>query len=202
MATLKMLNMAGAEAGEIKLNDEIFAITPNEYAVHEVVKNYLACQRQGTQSAKTRAEVRGGGRKPFRQKGTGRHRQGSSTDPTQVGGGVVFAPKPRDYRYRVNKKVKRLAMKSVLSAKVADNEMIVLNEIKFDEPKTKEMIKNIFVDETGGLNVVEIVVLIGVAVLLAIVFKNQIAGVLETLFGKINGTAGGAVENTPVPPNN
>ena len=125
MATLKMLNMAGAEAGEIKLNDEIFAITPNEYAVHEVVKNYLACQRQGTQSAKTRAEVRGGGRKPFRQKGTGRHRQGSSTDPTQVGGGVVFAPKPRDYRYRVNKKVKRLAMKSVLSAKVADNEMIV-----------------------------------------------------------------------------
>ena len=141
MATLKMLNMAGAEAGEIKLNDEIFSITPNEYAVHEVVKNYLACQRQGTQSAKTRAEVRGGGRKPFRQKGTGRHRQGSSTDPTQVGGGVVFAPKPRDYRYRVNKKVKRLAMKSVLSAKVADNEMIVLNEIKFDEPKTKEMIK-------------------------------------------------------------
>ncbi len=141
MATLKMLNMAGAEAGEIKLNDEIFAITPNEYAVHEVVKNYLACQRQGTQSAKTRAEVRGGGRRPFRQKGTGRHRQGSSTDPTQVGGGVVFAPKPRDYRYRVNKKVKRLAMKSVLSAKVADNEMIVLNEIKFDEPKTKEMIK-------------------------------------------------------------
>ena len=141
MATLKMLNMAGAEAGEIKLNDEIFAITPNEYAVHEVVKNYLACQRQGTQPAKTRAEVRGGGRKPFRQKGTGRHRQGSSTDPTQVGGGVVFAPKPRDYRYRVNKKVKRLAMKSVLSAKVADNEMIVLNEIKFDEPKTKEMIK-------------------------------------------------------------
>lgn len=141
MATLKMLNMAGAEAGEIKLNDEIFAITPNEYAVHEVVKNYLACQRQGTQSAKTRAEVRGGGRKPFRQKGTGRHRQGSSTDPTQVGGGVVFAPKPRDYRYRVNKKVKRLAMKSVLSAKVADNEMIVLDEIKFDAPKTKEMIK-------------------------------------------------------------
>ncbi len=141
MATLKMLNMAGAEAGEIKLNDEIFAITPNEYAVHEVVKNYLACQRQGTQSAKTRAEVRGGGRKPFRQKATGRHRQGSSTDPTQVGGGVVFAPKPRDYRYRVNKKVKRLAMKSVLSAKVADNEMIVLDEIRFDAPKTKEMIK-------------------------------------------------------------
>ena len=141
MAKVTMLNMAGAEAGTIELNDAIFGITPNENAVHAVVKNYLANQRQGTQSAKTRAEVRGGGRKPFRQKGTGRHRQGSSTDPTQVGGGVVFAPKPRDYRYRVNKKVKRLAMKSVLSAKVADNEMIVLNEIKFDEPKTKEMIK-------------------------------------------------------------
>ena len=141
MAKVTMLNMAGAEAGTIELNDAIFGITPNENAVHAVVKNYLANQRQGTQSAKTRAEVRGGGRKPFRQKGTGRHRQGSSTDPTQVGGGVVFAPKPRDYRYRVNKKVKRLAMKSVLSAKVADNEMIVLNEIRFDEPKTKEMIK-------------------------------------------------------------
>ena len=141
MANIKMLNMAGAEVGEITLNDAIFGIEPNEYAVHATVKNYLANQRQGTQSAKTRSEVRGGGRKPFRQKGTGRHRQGSSTDPTQVGGGVVFAPKPRDYRYRVNKKVKRLAMKSVLSAKVADNEMIVLNEIKFDEPKTKEMVK-------------------------------------------------------------
>lgn len=141
MAKVTMLNMAGAEAGTIELKDEIFGIEPNANAVHAVVVNYLANQRQGTQSAKTRAEVRGGGRKPFRQKGTGRHRQGSTTDPSQIGGGIVFAPKPRDYRYRVNKKVKRLAMKSVLSAKVADNEMIVLNEIKFDEPKTKEMIK-------------------------------------------------------------
>ena len=141
MATLKMLNMAGAEAGEIKLNDEIFAITPNEYAVHEVVKNYLACQRQGTQSAKTRAEVRGGGRKPFRQKGTGRHRQGSTTDPSQVGGGVVFAPKPRSYRYTLPKKLRRLAMLSALSSKVAENELIVLDELKFDAPKTKEMVK-------------------------------------------------------------
>ncbi|WP_455012195.1 50S ribosomal protein L4 [Mogibacterium timidum] len=141
MAKVTMLNMAGAEVGEITLNDEIFGIEPNEFAVQTVIKNYLANQRQGTQSAKTRSEVRGGGRKPFRQKGTGRHRQGSTTDPTQVGGGIVFAPKPRDYRYSVPKKVKRLALKSVLSAKVADNEVIVLDELKFDEPKTKEMVK-------------------------------------------------------------
>ena len=141
MAQVKMLNMAGAEVGEVTLNDEIFGIEPNEIAVQTVVKNYLANQRQGTQSAKTRSEVRGGGRKPFRQKGTGRHRQGSTTDPTQVGGGIVFAPKPRDYRYAVPKKVKRLALKSVLSAKVADKEIIVLDELKFAEPKTKEMVK-------------------------------------------------------------
>ena len=141
MAKVKMLNMAGAEVGEITLNDEIFGIEPNEFAVQTVIKNYLANQRQGTQSAKTRSEVRGGGRKPFRQKGTGRHRQGSTTDPTQVGGGIVFAPKPRDYRYAVPKKVKRLALKSVLSAKVADKEIIVLDELKFAEPKTKEMVK-------------------------------------------------------------
>ena len=141
MAKVKMLNMAGAEVGEVTLNDEIFGIEPNEIAVQTVVKNYLANQRQGTQSATTRSEVRGGGRKPFRQKGTGRHRQGSTTDPTQVGGGIVFAPKPRDYRYAVPKKVKRLALKSVLSAKVADKEIIVLDELKFAEPKTKEMVK-------------------------------------------------------------
>ena len=141
MAKVKMLIMAGAEVGEVTLNDEIFGIEPNEIAVQTVVKNYLANQRQGTQSAKTRSEVRGGGRKPFRQKGTGRHRQGSTTDPTQVGGGIVFAPKPRDYRYAVPKKVKRLALKSVLSAKVADKEIIVLDELKFAEPKTKEMVK-------------------------------------------------------------
>ena len=140
MAKVTMLNMTGAEAGTIELNDEIFGIEPNQNAVHEVV-NYLANQRQGTQSAKTRAEVRGGGRKPFRQKGTGRHRQGSSTDPSQVGGGIVFAPKPRDYRYKVSKKVKRLAMKSVLSSKVEEKEIIVLDELKFDAPKTKEMVK-------------------------------------------------------------
>ena len=141
MSTVTMVNMAGQEAGTIELNDAVFGIEPNQNAVHAVVKNILANRRQGTQSAKTRAEVRGGGRKPFRQKGTGRHRQGSSTDPSQVGGGVVFAPKPRSYRYTVPKKVRRLAMLSALSAKVQDGEIIVVDEISFDEPKTKEMVK-------------------------------------------------------------
>ena len=141
MAKVTMLNMAGAEAGTIELNDAFFGIEPNQNAVHAVVKNYLANQRQGTQSAKTRAEVRGGGRKPFRQKGTGRHRQGSTTDPSQIGGGVVFAPKPRDYRYSLPKKMRRLAMKSALSAKVIENEIIVLDELTFEAPKTKEMVK-------------------------------------------------------------
>ena len=141
MATVKVLNMAGAEAGSLELNDAIFGIEPNEFAVHEVIKNYLANQRQGTQSAKTRGDVRGGGRKPFRQKGTGRHRQGSSTDPTQVGGGVAFAPKPRSYRYTVPKKVRRLAMFSALSSKVKENEIIVVDSLEFEAPKTKEMVK-------------------------------------------------------------
>ena len=141
MAKVSVVDMTGKKVSDITLSDEIFGIEPNEAAVHAVVKNYLANQRQGTQSAKTRAEVRGGGKKPFRQKGTGRHRQGSSTDPSQIGGGIVFAPKPRDYRYSLNKKLKRLALKSVLSAKVADKELIVVKELKFDEPKTKEMVK-------------------------------------------------------------
>ncbi len=141
MAKVTMLNMAGAEAGIIELNDAVFGIEPNQNAVHAVVKNYLANQRQGTQSAKTRAEVRGGGRKPFRQKGTGRHRQGSTTDPSQIGGGIVFAPKPRDYRYALPKKMRRLAMKSALSSKVLENEIIVLDELTFEAPKTKEMVK-------------------------------------------------------------
>ena len=141
MAKITMLNMSGAEAGVIELNDAVFGIEPNQFAVHTVIKNYLANQRQGTQSAKTRGEVRGGGRKPFRQKGTGRHRQGSTTDPSQVGGGIAFAPKPRDYRYSVPKKVKRLAMLSSLSSKVLEKEIIVLDNLTFDAPKTKDMIK-------------------------------------------------------------
>ena len=141
MATVKVIDMEGKDCGTMELNDELFGIEPNENAVHEVVKNYLADQRQGTQSAKTRGEVRGGGRKPFRQKGTGRHRQGSSTDPSQIGGGIVFAPKPRDYSYSVPKKVRRLALKSVLSAKVQDGEIIVLDKLEMPAPKTKEMVK-------------------------------------------------------------
>lgn len=141
MAKVTMLNMAGETAGDIELNGDIFGIEVNAYAVHAVVKNYLANQRQGTQSAKNRGEVRGGGRKPFRQKGTGRGRQGSRTSPNHVGGGVVFAPKPRDYRYTVPKKIRRLAMKSILSSKVAENEIIVLDSLNLDAPKTKDMIK-------------------------------------------------------------
>ena len=141
MATVKVIDMEGKDCGTMELSDELFGIEPNENAVHEVVKNYLADQRQGTQSAKTRGEVRGGGRKPFRQKGTGRHRQGSSTDPSQIGGGIVFAPKPRDYSYSVPKKVRRLALKSVLSAKVKDGEIIVLDKLEMAAPKTKEMVK-------------------------------------------------------------
>lgn len=141
MAKVTMLDMSGKAVGDIELSDEIFAIEPNEHAVHDTIKNYLANQRQGTQSAKNRGEVRGGGRKPFRQKGTGRHRQGSSTDPSQIGGGVVFAPKPRDYRYSIPKKVKRLALKSALSSKLKEDELIVIDSIKFEAPKTKDMIK-------------------------------------------------------------
>ncbi|MDR2156789.1 MAG: 50S ribosomal protein L4 [Clostridiales Family XIII bacterium] len=141
MAKITMVNMDGASAGEIELSDGIFGIEINEYAVYEVIKNYLANQRQGTQSAKTRSEVRGGGAKPFRQKGTGRARQGSRVAPNHVGGGVVFAPKPRDYRYSVPKKVKRLALKSALSAKVADGEIIVVDELNFEAPKTKKMVE-------------------------------------------------------------
>ena len=141
MAKVNVLTMDGQDAGTMELNDAIFGIEPNEHAVREVVKNHLANKRQGTQSAKTRGEVRGGGRKPFRQKGTGRHRQGSSTDPTQVGGGIVFAPKPRSYRYSIPKKLKRLAMLSALSAKAGENEIIVIDELKLDEPKTKKMVE-------------------------------------------------------------
>ncbi len=141
MAEIKVLTMAGQEAGTMELKDEIFGIEPNENAVLEMVKNYLANNRQGTQSAKTRGDVRGGGRKPFRQKGTGRHRQGSTTDPTQVGGGVAFAPKPRSYRYKLPRSMRRVAMLSALSSKVQEGEMIVIDDIKFEQPKTKAMVE-------------------------------------------------------------
>lgn len=141
MAKVSILNMAGEQVGQMDLNEDVFGIKVNEYAVHEVIKNYLANQRQGTQSAKTRSEVRGGGRKPYRQKGTGRARQGSIVAPNHVGGGIIFAPKPRDYRYTVPKKIRRLAMKSALTSKVIDNEIIIIDDLKLEMPKTKEMVK-------------------------------------------------------------
>ena len=138
MSTIKVLNMAGAEVGTVELKDSIFGIEPNESVVHEVVKNHLANCRQGTQSALTRAEVSGGGKKPWRQKGTGHARQGSTRAPQWTHGGIVFAPKPRSYSYVLNKKVKRLAMKSALSAKAAAGEIIVVDSIKMDAIKTKD----------------------------------------------------------------
>ena len=141
MSSIKVLNMAGAEVGSMELNDAIFGIEPNEVVVHEVVKNHLANCRQGTQSALTRAEVSGGGRKPWRQKGTGHARQGSTRAPQWTHGGIVFAPKPRDYSYVLNKKVKRLALKSVLSAKVAEGKLIVIDSIKMDAIKTADFRK-------------------------------------------------------------
>ena len=129
--------MAGSEVGQVELNAAIFGIEPNMHVVHEVVKNHLANCRQGTQSALTRAEVSGGGRKPWRQKGTGHARQGSTRAPQWTHGGIVFAPKPRSYSYVVNKKVKRLALKSVLSAKAAEARIIVVDSIKMDAIKTK-----------------------------------------------------------------
>ena len=138
MSTIKVVSMTGAEVGSVELNDAIFGIEPNMSVVHEVVKNHLANCRQGTQSALTRAEVSGGGRKPWRQKGTGRARQGSTRAPQWTHGGIVFAPKPRDYSYNVNKKIKRLALKSVLSAKAAEGKIIVVDSIAMDAPKTRE----------------------------------------------------------------
>ena len=138
MSAIKVLNMAGAEVGTVELNDSIFGIEPNTAVVHEVVKNHLANCRQGTQSALTRGEVSGGGKKPWRQKGTGHARQGSTRAPQWTHGGIVFAPKPRSYSYVLNKKVKRLAMKSALSAKAAAGEIIVIDSIKMDSIKTKD----------------------------------------------------------------
>mgnify|MGYP000789172862 FL=1 len=137
MLKTNVYNMSGKLVGEIELSEAVFGITPNESVVHDVVKNHLANKRQGTQSALTRAEVSGGGRKPWRQKGTGRARQGSTRAPQWTHGGIVFAPKPRDYSYTLNKKAKRLALKSVLSAKAAEQNVVVIDEIKMDAPKTK-----------------------------------------------------------------
>ena len=141
MPKIDVYDIAGKKVDTVDLKDEVFGIEPNEAVVHSVLVNYLANQRQGTQSTKTRAEVSGGGRKPWRQKGTGRARQGSIRAPQWIKGGIALGPKPRSYKYTVNKKEKRLAIKSVLSSKVLEKELTVVNEIKLKEIKTKEMQK-------------------------------------------------------------
>ena len=141
MANVAVYNMEGKEVGSLELNDAVFGVEVNEHLVHMAVLQQLANNRQGTQKAKTRSEVRGGGRKPWRQKGTGHARQGSTRAPQWTGGGVVFAPVPRDYSFKMNKKEKRAALKSVLTSKVQENKFIVLDELKLAEVKTKEMKK-------------------------------------------------------------
>ena len=141
MPKVDVYNMQGKKVSDVELNEAVFGIEPNENIVHSVLVNYLANQRQGTQSTKTRAEVRGGGRKPWRQKGTGRARQGSIRAPQWIKGGIALGPKPRSYTYRVNKKEKQLAIKSLLSAKVLDNELTVVDKLEMQEPKTNVMVK-------------------------------------------------------------
>ena len=152
MANAKLFNMAGQQIGEIELSEGIFGIEPNEAVVHEVVKNHLANRRQGTQSTLTRAEVSGGGKKPWRQKGTGHARQGSTRAPQWTHGGIVFGPKPRSYSYELNKKVKRLALKSVLSAKAAMGAIVVVDELKLEGIKTKTMVE--FLTKVGAAKAV------------------------------------------------
>ena len=148
MANVAVLNMAGNEVGTIELNDAVFGVEINEHLVHMAVLQQLANNRQGTQKAKTRSEVSGGGKKPYRQKGTGHARQGSTRAPHYTGGGVVFAPVPRDYSFKLNKKEKRAALKSALTSRVVENKFIVLDELKLDEIKTKK-----FVEVMNNLNV-------------------------------------------------
>lgn len=148
MAKTNLYDMTGKVVGEIELNDSVFGIEPNKVVMHEIVKNYLANQRQGTQSTLTRAEVRGGGRKPWKQKGTGRARQGSIRAPQWIHGGIALGPKPRSYRYTLNKKSRQLAMRSALSAKLASGSMVVVDSLTLPEIKTKAMIS--FLNNIGS----------------------------------------------------
>ena len=154
MPKVDVYDMQGKKVSDVELNENVFGIEPNEAVVHSVLVNYLANQRQGTQSTKTRAEVRGGGRKPWRQKGTGRARQGSTKAPQWRGGGVAFAPKPRDFSKKVNKEAKRVAFRSAISTKLADKELIVLENLDIKDAKTKSMVevlKNLGIDRTAVL---------------------------------------------------
>ena len=175
-------DMTGKQVGEIELSEAVFGIEPNDSVVHDVVKNHLANCRQGTQSALTRAEVRGGGIKPWRQKGTGRARQGSIRAPQWTHGGVVFAPKPRDYSYTLNKKQKRLALKSALSAKVAAGELIVIDEIKMDEVKTKNF-KNFLNAVEAGKKTMVVTPVVNENVVLS---ARNIPGCITTFANLIN----------------
>lgn len=182
MSKTAVLNMAGENVGEIELSDAIFGIEPNKAVLHAAVINYLANQRQGTQSTLTRAEVSGGGRKPWKQKGTGHARQGSIRSPQWVHGGVALGPKPRDYSYSLNKKVKRLALKSALSSKVMDNELVVLDSLTVNEFKTKTI-----VDMLAAINSGKKVCIVMPAADEKVVFSaHNIPGVKTTIVGSLN----------------
>ena len=175
MPKANVFNMAGQQVGEIELSEAVFGIEPNEAVVHEAVKNHPANCRQGTQSALTRAEVSGGGKKPWRQKGTGHARQGSTRAPQWTHGGIVFAPKPRDYSYSLNKKVKRLALKSALSAKAAEGAIVVVDELKMAEIKTKTM-----KDFLGAVGAVKSVVITPETDEIVVKSARNIPGVVTT----------------------
>ena len=181
MPNVALYNIAGQSIGELELKESIFGIEPNASALHAVVKAYLANQRQGTQSALTRAEVRGGGIKIYRQKGTGRALHSSNRAPIFTHGGVVFAPKPRDYRESVNKKVKRLAMKSALSSKVSDGDIIVYDALDIAAPKTKEMVKVL-----NAMNVKKALVVLPEKDEIVERATSNIPGVKTTLVGTLN----------------
>jgi large subunit ribosomal protein L4 len=181
MANVSVYNMEGAEVGKMELSDAVFGVEVKENLVHQAVVLQLANNRQGTQKAKTRAEVRGGGRKPWRQKGTGHARQGSTRAPQWTGGGVVFAPTPRDYSFKMNKKERQAALKSVLTSKVQENKFLVLDELKFDAPKTKEMKKVI-----DALKVENALVIVGKDSDNAVLSARNIAGVATASADTIN----------------
>ena len=181
MPNVVLYNMEGGTVGNIELSDAVFGCEINESAMHEVVKNYLANQRQGTQSTKTRTEVRGGGKKPWRQKGTGRARQGSIRAPQWIGGGVALGPKPRSYRYTLNKKLRRLAMKSALSSKAANNEIYVLDSLTLSEIKTKEMKKVL-----DGLGVQNALIVTETADKNIYLSARNIEGSVATIVGSLN----------------
>ena len=181
MANVSVYNMEGKEVGTIELNDAVFGVTVNEHLVHMAVVQQLANNRQGTQKAKTRSEVSGGGRKPWRQKGTGHARQGSTRAPQWTGGGVVFAPVPRDYSFKLHKKQKRAALKSALTSKVQDSKLIVVDELKFDEIKTKN-----FTNVMNNLKVEKGLVVIAENDANVVMSARNVADINTTLVNTIN----------------